>query len=84
MIANTAQVRNAKVGARTLDYLRQFERCIELIRCKDDVVVTIKVADNLQACSSVVLVVRTEGEYDQSHAETTMFMRKISKFTVGF
>ena len=69
MAAIAAQVRNAKVGARTADYFRQFEKCTELIKCKDNVVASIEVADNLQACSSVVLVVRTAGEYDNSHAE---------------
>ena len=70
MAAIAAQVRNAKVGARTADYFRQFEKCIELIECQDDVVATIEVADNLQACSSVVQVVQTSGEYDNSHAGT--------------
>ena len=62
-------MRNAKVGARRADYFRQFEQCIALIKCQDDVVAAIEVADNLQACSSVVPVMRTSGEYDNSHAE---------------
>ena len=70
MAAIAAQVRNAKVGARTADYFRQFEQCIEQKKCQDNIVATIEVADNLQACSSVVPVVRTAGEYDNSHAET--------------
>ena len=61
---------NAKVGARTADYFRPFERCIEFTRCQDDVVARIEVADNSQAFSSVVLVVRTAGEHDNSHTET--------------
>ena len=58
MATIAAQVRNAKVGARTADYFLQFEQCIELIKCLDNVVATIEVADNLQACSAVVPVVR--------------------------
>ena len=61
---------NAKVGARPADYFRQFERCIELVRCQDDVVATIEVADNSQACSSAVLSVQTAGVHDNSHTET--------------
>ena len=29
-----------------------------------------EVADNLQACSSVVMVVRTAGEHDNIHTDT--------------
>ena len=68
MTANA--VSEMPVGARTAGYFRQFERCIELVRCQDDVVATIEVADNSQACSSVLLVVRTAGEHDNSHTET--------------
>ena len=43
-----------------------------------------EMADNLQACSSVVPVVRTAGEYDNSHAETEIqFIRKIFKFSIA-
>ena len=84
MAANAAQVRNANVGARTADCFRQCEQCIELVRCQDAVVATMEVADNLQACSSVLLVVRTAGEYDNSHAETEIqFIRKIFKFSIA-
>ena len=55
MTANA--VSEMPVGARTAGYFRQFERYIEFVRCQDDVVATIDVADNLQACSSVMLVV---------------------------
>ena len=37
---------------------------------KNYVVATMEVADNLQACSSVVLVVRTAGEHDNIHTDT--------------
>ena len=61
---------NAKVGARTAGYFRQFEWFIELLRCQDDVVATIEVADNSQACSSVLQVARTADEHDNSHTDT--------------
>ena len=61
---------NAKVGAGTAGYFQQIERYIELLRCQDDVVATIEVTDNSQACSSVLQVARTAGEHDNSHIDT--------------
>ena len=51
----------AKIGALAAASYRQFERYIELVRCQDDVLATIKVADYLQACGSVALFVQTAG-----------------------
>ena len=55
----------AEIGARAVDLIWQFERYIKLLRCQDDVLATIEVANYVQACGSVVLVVRTAG-YESS------------------
>ena len=76
---------NAIVGTHTADYFRQSDGCIKLIRCQDHVVATIEVANNLQACSSVLLVVQTAGEHDNSHAENEIWsIRKIKIIDLGF
>ena len=52
-----------KTGARAADYFLHFEEDIELvIRCQDNGPAIIEVADYLQACGVVVLVVRTAGD----------------------
>ena len=56
----------AKVGARAAEYFWQFEGYINLVRCQDDILATIEVANFLQAGGSVALVVRTAGD----HVET--------------
>ena len=60
----------AGIAARTAALFRQFERYTELVRCQNNVLAIIKVANYLQACGSVALVVRTAGTHEKSHAET--------------
>ena len=75
----------AEIGARAADQFRQFERYIELVRCQNDVLTIIEVAENLQACGSVVLVLRTAGKHEKSHAETQILcINKIPKCPIGF
>ena len=61
------QTANYQSCPHAADYFRQFEQHIELVRCQDDVLATIEVADYLQACGSVV--VQTAGEHEKIHAE---------------
>ena len=44
------------------------------LRLQDDVLATIEVTNYLQACGSVVLVVRTAGEHEKSRAETEIYV----------
>ena len=75
----------AGIGARTAALFRQFERYTELVRCQNNVLATIKVADYLQACGSVALVVRTADKHEKSHAETKILcISKIFKYLIGF
>ena len=75
----------AKIGALAAASFRQIERYIELVRCQDDVLATIKVADYLQACGSVTLFMRTAGQHEKIHAETEVLcIRKIFKYPIGF
>ena len=57
----------AAFGARAADYFYQFKRCIERVRCQNDVLAI----DYVQAFGSVVLVVRTASELEKSHFETS-------------
>ena len=66
----TESAAKAKVGDRAADYFQELERNIELVRCQEDVLATIEVADYLQACDSVMLVVQTTGKHEISQAET--------------
>ena len=48
------QARKAKAIARAADYILHFERCVELERFQDDVLENNEVADDSQACGSVL------------------------------
>ena len=73
----------AKVGSCN-GLLQQFEQYIDLVRCQDDVLAAIEVAEYVQACGSAVLVVRTAGEHEKTHAETEIyFVCKPSTSSIG-
>ena len=70
----------AEVVARPAYNLRNFERYIEFLRCQDNVLVKSNVTDNLQACGSVVLVVRAAAEHEKSQVKYSIsFVKKSSK-----
>ena len=64
-IAARALKWKAGIGARTAASFRQFERYIALLRRHNNALATIKVADYLQACGSVALVVWTAGKHEK-------------------
>ena len=67
----------AEVVARPAYNFRNFERCIEFLRFHGNVLVKSNVTDNLQACGSVVLVVRAASEYETSQVKCSIpFVKK--------
>ena len=70
---------------RTADDFRQFVQHNELVRCQDNDLATIEVANYLQTWAPVVLVVQTAGENDKCQAESAIWsIRKASKRSIGF
>ena len=53
-----------------------FKHYIELERHQDDVLATIEVAVNLQAYSSIVLVVQTAGKHDNCRDKPVILFKK--------
>ena len=68
-----------KSGGKAVHSYWHFELYIELARifgCQDDVLTKNYVADYLQACDTVMLVVRAAGKHEESHAETKIMLIK--------
>ena len=71
-----------------MHYYWHFELYIEIARIfryQDDVLTKNYVAAYLQACDTVMLVVRAAGKHKESHAETKItLIKKQSKHSIGF